>query len=110
LLAVWPGAGNCQEQQLLNWKLVPVPGVQFTFQALVTVTVSGKFSVTVQPLKAVVPVLVTLTSTWKKVPPVFEGVAVQLCAAYACPFENRPSARLDSSIAVLIKTLIVNPP
>jgi hypothetical protein len=45
---------------------------------VVTVTCSGKFSVTVQPLRAVVPLLVTLTSTWKKVPPVFEGVAVQV--------------------------------
>jgi hypothetical protein len=23
LLAVWPGAGNCQLQQFVNWKLVP---------------------------------------------------------------------------------------
>jgi hypothetical protein len=23
LAAVWPGAGNCQLQQLVNWKLVP---------------------------------------------------------------------------------------
>jgi hypothetical protein len=78
LLAVWPGPGICQLQQLVNWKLVPVPGVQFTFQAVLAVTCSGKFSVTVQPLSDVVPVLVTLTSTWKKVPPVWDGVAVQL--------------------------------
>jgi hypothetical protein len=44
------------------------------------VTCSGKFRLTVQLLSAVVPLLVTLTSTWKKVPPVFEGVAVQLTA------------------------------
>jgi hypothetical protein len=49
---------------------------------LVTVTVSGKFSVTVQPLSAVVPVLVTPTFTWKEVLPVLEDVAVQVCAAY----------------------------
>jgi hypothetical protein len=78
LLAVAPGAGNCQPQQLVNWKLVPVPGVQPAFHALVTVTCSGKFKVTVQPLSAVVPVLVTLRSSWKNVPPVLEGVAVQL--------------------------------
>jgi hypothetical protein len=61
-----PGFGNCQVQpaQLLNWKLVPVPGVQpAELKALVTVTDSGKFSVTVQPVSAVVPVLVILTST-----------------------------------------------
>jgi hypothetical protein len=45
---------------------------------LVIVTCSGKFRVTVQPLNAVVPLFVTLTSTWKKVPPVFEGVAVHV--------------------------------
>jgi hypothetical protein len=45
---------------------------------LVTLTCSGKFSVTVQPLSAVVPLLVTLTSSWKKVPPVLDGVAVQV--------------------------------
>jgi hypothetical protein len=78
LLAVAPGAGNCQPQQLLNWKLVPVPGVQPAFQALVTETCSGKFNVMVQPLSAVVPVLVTLRSNWKNVPPVLDGVAVQL--------------------------------
>src|ERR1051326_260067 len=57
LLAVWPGAGNCQLQQLVNWKLVPglVP-LRVAFHWLVTDTCSGKFSVTVQPLKAVVPV------------------------------------------------------
>ena len=84
MLAVAPGAGSCQLQQLVNWKLVPglVP-VRVAFHCVVTVTCSGKFSVTVQLLKAVVPVLVTLTSTWKKVPPVFDGVAVQLCAANA---------------------------
>jgi hypothetical protein len=63
LLAVAPGAGNCQLQQLVNRKLVPVPGVQPVFQALVTVTCSGKFKVTVHPLRAVVPVLVTLKSS-----------------------------------------------
>ena len=99
LLAVAPGAGSCQEQQLVNWKLVPglVPVRLPTFHWLVTVTCSGKFRVTVQLASAVVPVLVTDTSSWKKVPPVLEGVAVQLCAANACPFDNRPSIRPDSS-------------
>jgi hypothetical protein len=64
LLAVTPGAGNCQSQQLLNWKLVPLADAQLaTFQALVNETVSGKVNVTVQLASAVVPVLVTLTST-----------------------------------------------
>jgi hypothetical protein len=84
LLIVAPGAGNCQLQQLVNWKLVPglVP-VRVTFHWVVAVTCSGKFNVTVQPLNAVVPLLVTLTSTWKNVPPVLEGVAVQVYAANA---------------------------
>jgi hypothetical protein len=77
---------------------------------LVIVTCSGKFSVTVQLLSAVVPVLVTLTSTWKKVPPVLDGVTAQLCAANACPFENRPSNRLDKSAVDFIKTFIDIPP
>jgi hypothetical protein len=72
---------------------------------LVIVTCSGKFSVTVQPLNAVVPLLVTLTSTWKNVPPVLDGVAVQVWAAYACP----PSTTLDNSTAYLIKTFIIIP-
>jgi hypothetical protein len=42
--------------------------------------VSGKFSVNVQLDSAVVPALVTLTSTWKKLPPVLDGVAVQVTA------------------------------
>jgi hypothetical protein len=86
LLTVCPGAGSCQLQQLVNRKLLPglVP-VRVTFHWLVTVTCSGKFSVTVQPLSAVVPLFLTLTSTWKKVPPVFEGVAVQLYVANALP-------------------------
>jgi hypothetical protein len=109
LLAVAPGAGSCQLQQLVNWKLVPVPGVQLTFQAPVTVTCSGKFSVTVQLLNAVVPVLVTLTSTWKKVPPVLEGVAVQEYAANACPFNNRPSKRLDTNSPDLMNAFIFTP-
>jgi hypothetical protein len=100
-----PGASACQLQQLLNWKSVPVPAVQFTFQALFTVTCSGKFSVTVQPFRVVVPVLVTLTSTWKKVPPVLEGVAVQVYAANAWPPANRP----DNSIPNLIKDFMTVP-
>jgi hypothetical protein len=65
LLAVAPGAGSCQPQQLVNWKLVPglAPMRVPTFHWLVTVTCSGKVSVTVQPLNAAVPVLVTDTST-----------------------------------------------
>jgi hypothetical protein len=79
LAAVWPGAGNCQLQQFVNWKLVPglVPA-RVAFHSAVMVTCSGKFRVTVQLPSAVVPLLVTETSTWKKVPPVFEGVAVQV--------------------------------
>jgi hypothetical protein len=78
-VAVCPGAGNCQLQQLVNWKLVPglVP-LRVAFHCVVIVTCSGKFSVTVQPVRAVVPLLVTETSTWKKVPPVLDGVAVQV--------------------------------
>jgi hypothetical protein len=70
---------------LVNWKLVPglAPVRLLTFHWLVTVTCSGKFSVTVQPESAVAPVLVTLTSTWKNVPAVLDGVAVQLCAENA---------------------------
>jgi hypothetical protein len=86
LLAVAPGAGNCQPQQLVNCQLVPgvLPlGLRVTFHEPPGVTCSGKFSVSVQPLNAVVPVLVTLTSTWKNVPPVLEGVAVQVNAANA---------------------------
>jgi hypothetical protein len=64
---------------LVNWNEAPglVP-VRVAFHWLVTVTVSGKARVTVQLLNAVVPVLVTFTSTWKKVPPVLDGVAVQV--------------------------------
>jgi hypothetical protein len=85
LLAVAPGAGSCQPQQLVNWKLVPglAPVRVPTFHWLVTVTCSGKLNVTVQLLSAVVPVLVTLTSSWNCVPPVLDAVAVQLCAANA---------------------------
>jgi hypothetical protein len=104
LLAVAPGAGNCQPQQLVNWKLVPglAPVRVPTFHWLVIVTDSGKFSVTAQLLNAVVPVLVTDTSSWKEVPPVPEGVAVQLCAANAW----LPSKRLDSSRPSLRKIFI----
>ncbi len=79
LVAVWPGAGNCQEYMLVNWNVLPglVP-VRVTFHCAITVTVSGKARVSVQPVNAVVPVLVTLTSTWKEVPPVLEGVTVQV--------------------------------
>jgi hypothetical protein len=84
LLKVWPGCGNCQPNSLLNWSVVPQVGlVRMAFQSLLQHTDSGQFTDTVQLLKAVVPVLVTLTSTWKEVPPVPEGVAVQLCAANA---------------------------
>ncbi len=66
-VTVPPGGGNCQLQpaQLVNWKLVPglVPVRVPTFHWLVMVTVSGKFSVTVQPVSAVVPVLVIDIST-----------------------------------------------
>jgi hypothetical protein len=83
LLAVAPGAGSCQSQQWVNWNVVPglVPVRVPTFHWLVMATCSGKVKVTVQPVSAVVPVLVTLTSSWKDVPPVLEAVAVQLCAA-----------------------------
>jgi hypothetical protein len=42
---------------------VPLPE-RVTFQLFVTVTDSGNVSVTVQPFTCVVPLLVTLTSTW----------------------------------------------
>jgi hypothetical protein len=88
----------------VNWKLVPglAPVRLLTFHWLVTVTCSGKFSVTVQLLSAVVPVLVTDTSTWKFVPCVLEGVAVQVYAANTWP----PSIRPDSSIPSLINNFI----
>jgi hypothetical protein len=107
LVAVWPGAGSCQLQQLVNWKLVPglVP-LRVTFHWLVTVTDCAKFSVTVQPLSAVVPVLVTDTYTWKLPPWTLAGVAVQLCAANACPFNDRPSNRPDSRVANFINVFI----
>jgi hypothetical protein len=85
-LTVPPGGGNCQVQlaQLVNWKLVPglVPVRVPMFHWLVTVTVSGKFSVTVQPVIAVVPVLVIDTSTWNGVP-VLVVVTAQVYAANA---------------------------
>jgi hypothetical protein len=56
---------------------------RMAFQSLVQQIDSGHATDTVQLLKAVVPVLVTLMSTWKVVPPVPDGVAVQLCAANA---------------------------
>jgi hypothetical protein len=67
-------------QQLVNRNVVPglTPVRVPTFHWLVIVTCSGKFSVTVQLLIAVVPVLVIDTSVWKKVPAVFEGVTVQV--------------------------------
>jgi hypothetical protein len=105
LLAVAPGAGNCQLNSFVNLNDVPQAGLvgsRITFQSFVQQTCSGHVTVTVQPLNAVVPVLLTLTSTWKKVPPVLEGVAVQLYAANACPFENRPSNRPDSSMPNLM--------
>jgi hypothetical protein len=84
LVAVWPGAGSCQLCWLVNCHVVPgalSDGVRVTFHWPTGVTVSGKFSVIVQLLNAVVPVLVTLMSTWKKLPPVLDGVAVQVYAA-----------------------------
>jgi hypothetical protein len=81
LLAVWPGAGSCQLCWLVNCQVVPgvlSDGVRVTFHWPTGVMVSGKVSVSVQELSAVVPVLVTLTSTWKKLPPVLDGTAVQV--------------------------------
>ena len=46
-------------------------------------TCSGKFSVTVQPLIAVVPLLVIETFIWNDVPTTLAGVAVQVYAANA---------------------------
>jgi hypothetical protein len=80
--------------------------VRVAFHWVVTVTDSGKFRVTVQPLKALVPLLVIPTSTWKNVPPVLDGVAVQVYAANACPFNSRPSNRLDSRIPYLTDIFI----
>jgi len=57
--------------------------VRVVFQLLVTLVGSAKFSVTVQLLSAVVPVLVTDTSTWYDVAWLLLTVAVQLCAANA---------------------------
>jgi hypothetical protein len=59
---LWPGCKACQQQQFVNWYVEPLPA-RVTFQLLVTVTDSGKVTVTVQPLMAVVPLLVTFTST-----------------------------------------------
>jgi hypothetical protein len=62
---LWPGASACQLQQLVNWNVVPgLAPEAVTFQLLVRVTFSGKVTVTVQPFTCVVPLLVTLTSTW----------------------------------------------
>jgi hypothetical protein len=68
----------------VNWKTMPglVPDA-VTFQLLVTLTFSGNVSVTVQPFTCVVPLFVTVTSNWKKVPPVLDGVPVQVYAANA---------------------------
>jgi hypothetical protein len=110
-LAVAPGAGNCQLQQLVNWKLVPglVPVRVPTFHWLVIVTCSGNAKVTVQLLSAVVPVLVMLTSNWKPVPAVLEATAVQLCAANAGPFNSGPSNKLVNSIPNLMYVFILVP-
>jgi hypothetical protein len=65
LAAVWPGAGSCQPYIFVNWNVVPGPvPVRVAFHRLVTATCSGKVKVTVQLLSAVVPLLVTDTSTW----------------------------------------------
>jgi hypothetical protein len=83
LFKVWPGAGNCQLCWFVNWNVVPgvlAAGVRVTFHWPTGVMVSGKFSVNVQLDSAVVPALATLTSTWKKLPPVLDGVAVQVTA------------------------------
>jgi hypothetical protein len=106
LLAVWPGAGNCQLCWFVNCHVVPgalSDGVRVTFHCPTGVMVSGKFSVIVQLDSAVVPVLVTLTSTWKKLPPVFDGVAVQL---YDVPV---PPELLDEDDVELVDELLVDP-
>jgi hypothetical protein len=111
LVKVWPGAGNCQPYSLLNWSVVPQLGLaRIAFQSLVQQTDSGQFTDTVQPLKAVVPVLVTLTSTWKVPPPVLEGVAVQLYAANAGPFNSGPSIRPDNSTPNFMVFILIPPP
>lgn len=61
---LWPGCSACQVQQLLAVKAdaaTPGPGDRTTFQLPAMVVCSAKFRVTVQPLIAVVPVLVTVT-------------------------------------------------
>jgi hypothetical protein len=88
VVKVWPGWGNCQLNSLLNVRLVPQNGlaaglVRITFQSLVQHTCSGQFKVTVQLLNCVVPVLLTLTSIWKLVPPLLGAATVQLYAANA---------------------------
>jgi len=60
--------------------LVPV---RVTFQLLVTLVGSAKLSVTVQAVSAVVPLLVTDTSTWYDVAWLLLTVAVQVYAANA---------------------------
>jgi hypothetical protein len=57
--------------------------VRVEFQLLVTLVGSAKFSVTVQLLSAVVPLLVTDTSIWYDVAWLLVTVAVQVCAANA---------------------------
>jgi hypothetical protein len=72
---------------------------------LVIVTCSGKANVSAQLLRAVLPVLVTDTSNWNEVPPVLDGVAVQVYAANAW----LPSKRPDNSIPNLMKVFIKVP-
>jgi hypothetical protein len=87
----------------VNWNVVPgLAPERVTFQLLFTLTDSGKVSVTVQPLTCVVPLFVTVTSTWKKVPPVFDGAAVQVYAAKACPPNISPDSNMPSFSKVFI--------
>jgi hypothetical protein len=53
-----------QSQQLVNDGVVVLPPLAVTFQLLVTLAGSLKFSVTVQPLMEPGPSLVTVTFTW----------------------------------------------
>jgi hypothetical protein len=86
LVEVLPGAGFCQLGKLsVNWKLVPglVPD-RVAFHVLVIVTCSGKTTENIKAsVRLTVPVLVTLTSNWKDVPAVLDGVSAQVCAANA---------------------------
>ena len=75
---LWPGFKACQLQQLVAVTVVVLPPDKVTFQLPLTFAGSAKPSVTVQPLIAVVPLLVTVTSTWYDVAWLLATVAVHV--------------------------------